>query len=234
MKPLRQVSPNRRYVYCFTPVYVQLRLNRYGGCFNNGRPLPEMQRRLVLDLYYDGFHHRQIGREVCSSPGFAQKVIRTDTMNKIHHLEPQELTILGQKLMKQPYWYTEVQKVRKPSIFSSEIQQKLLLDVAVHPANLPSSSQINKVIRKDLVIRWQERKLLPFHLNPPPLRQKRLNDFLTEITNINPTTLHFFDESSVIKTTGNRKYGSAPLGAQANLNITTDNSYLYFKHCEYF
>ena len=22
--------------------------------------------------------------------------------------------------------------------------------------------------------------------------------------------------------------------AQANLNITTDNSYLYFKHCEYF
>ena len=38
------------------------------------------------------------------------------------------------------------------------------------------------------------------------------NDFLTEIANINPMTLHFFDESSLIKTTGNRSYGSAPLG----------------------
>ena len=34
------------------------------------------------------------------------------------------------------------------------------------------------------------------------------DDFLTEIADINPTTLHYFDESSVIKTTGNRKYGS--------------------------
>ena len=39
-----------------------------------------------------------------------------------------------------------------------------------------------------------------------------IDDFLTEVADINPTTLHFFDESSVIKTTGNRKYGSAPLG----------------------
>ena len=55
MKPLRQVSLNKRYVYYFMPVNVQLRLNRYGGCFDNGRPLPEMQRERVLDLYHDGF-----------------------------------------------------------------------------------------------------------------------------------------------------------------------------------
>ena len=42
-----------------------------------------------------------------------------------------------------------------------------------------------------------------------------IDDFLTEIASINPTTLHFFDESSVIKTTGNRNYGSAPLGQAA-------------------
>ena len=38
-----------------------------------------------------------------------------------------------------------------------------------------------------------------------------IDDFLTEIADINPTTLHYFDEPSGIKTTGNRKYGSAPL-----------------------
>ena len=42
-----------------------------------------------------------------------------------------------------------------------------------------------------------------------------IDDFRTEIANINPTTLHFFDESSVIKTTGNRNYSSAPLGQAA-------------------
>ena len=42
-----------------------------------------------------------------------------------------------------------------------------------------------------------------------------IDDFLTEIADINPTTLHFFDESTVIKTTGNRKYGSALLGEPA-------------------
>ena len=42
-----------------------------------------------------------------------------------------------------------------------------------------------------------------------------LDDFLTEIADMNPTSLLFFDESSVIKTRGNRKYGSAPLGEPA-------------------
>ena len=69
------MPPNKRYVYYFTPATVQLRLNMYGGCFDNGSPLPEMQRERVLDLYHDGFGHRQIAREVRSSPGFVQKVI---------------------------------------------------------------------------------------------------------------------------------------------------------------
>jgi len=39
-----------------------------------------------------------------------------------------------------------------------------------------------------------------------PAATAAVDYFLTEIANINPTTLHFFDESIVIKTTGNRKY----------------------------
>ena len=75
MQPLRQVSLNKRYVYYFTPANVQLRLNRYGGCFDNGRPLPETQKERVLDLYRNGFVHRQVARKVRSSPGFVKKVI---------------------------------------------------------------------------------------------------------------------------------------------------------------
>ena len=42
-----------------------------------------------------------------------------------------------------------------------------------------------------------------------------MDAFLTEILNLRATNVHFFGESSVIKTTGNRKYGSAVLGEPA-------------------
>ena len=84
----------------------------------------------------------------------------------------------------------------------------------VHPANLPSVSQINKVIRKELVMMIKKLTTIP-HESTTPEANAAIDDFLTKIANINPTTLHFFDESSVIKTTGNRNYGSAPLGKAA-------------------
>lgn len=75
MKSLWRVFPNKIYVYYFMPTDVQLTLNRYGGCFDNGRPLPEVQKERVLDLCHDGFGHHQIAREFCSSPDFIEKVI---------------------------------------------------------------------------------------------------------------------------------------------------------------
>ena len=35
------------------------------------------------------------------------------------------------------------------------------------------------------------------------------------ISDLPPTTIHFYDESSVVKTTINRRYGNAPLGEPA-------------------
>ena len=175
MKQLRQVSLNKRYVYYFTPANVQLRLNRYGGCFDKWQTSSwDAKGTSIGPLSWwirDWFGHRQIAREVLSSPGFVQKVIdRYNEQNtslraaRVDYPRPQ----IDEAVLE----YVEVQKVRKPSIYSSEIQQRLLLDGVVHPANLPSVSQINKVIRKDLVM--TRKKLLPFHLNPQPLRQQRL------------------------------------------------------------
>ena len=192
------MSLNKRYVYYFTPANVQLRLNRYGGCFDNGRPLPEMHRERVLDLYHDGFGHRQIAREVRSSPGLVliDRHNEQDTSLRAARVDYPEPNIDEAALK-----YIEAQKVRKPSIYSSEIQQRLLLDGVVHPANLPSVSQINKVIRKDLVMTRKKITAIPLESRNPETTAA-IDDFLTDITDINPT----------IKTTGYRKYGSAPLG----------------------
>ena len=48
-----------------------------------------------------------------------------------------------------------------------------------------------------------------------PSAMEAVDAFLNEISNFRAPKLHFFDESSVIKTTGNRKYGSAVLGEPA-------------------
>ena len=45
--------------------------------------------------------------------------------------------------------------------------------------------------------------------------QMRFDDFTTLISNKNPNTLHFFDESSVVRTTGNMNYGSSVKGSRA-------------------
>ena len=90
----------------------------------------------------------------------------------------------------------------------------LIYDGVVHPANLPSVSQINKVIRKELVMTRKKLTTIPLKSTTREATAA-IDDFLTEIANIDPTTLDFFDESSVIKTTGNRNYGSGPLGQAA-------------------
>ena len=118
------------------------------------------------------------------------------------------------KIDEQVMEYIEVQKVMKPSTYSTELQQRLLLDGVVQPANLPSVSQINKVIRKELLMTRKKLTTIPLECTTPEATTA-IDDFLTEIANINPTTLHFFDESSVIKTTENRNYGSSPLGQAA-------------------
>ena len=52
--------------------------------------------------------------------------------------------------------YIDVQKHMKPSIYGSEIQQRLLLDGLVHPTDLPSVSQINWRLGQDLVMTYKK------------------------------------------------------------------------------
>ena len=213
------------FLFYFTLADVQLRLNRYDGTFDNGRALPAMYRKRVLDLYHDGFGNRQIAREIRSSPGFVQKVIDCYNEEKTS-LRGSRVGFPRPKIDEQVVEYIEVQKLMKPSTYLTELQQRLLLDGVVHPANLPSVSQINKVLCKELVMTRKKLTTIPLESTTREATTA-IDDFLTEIANINPMTLHFFDESSVIKTTGNRRYGSAPLG-QAAFEIQRYASYAIF------
>ena len=81
-----------------------------------------MQRERVLDLYHHGFGHRQIARKLRTSPGFVQKVI--DRYNEQNtSLRAARVDYPRPKIDEVALEYIEVQKVRKPSIYSNEIQE---------------------------------------------------------------------------------------------------------------
>ena len=122
-----------------------------GGIYDNGRRLSQLLQERVLDLHYDGRSPQLIANEVTSSRHFVRKVLRDYDQNnsslpKMRETQPRSKRRrdLGHNL--------ENEKLCKPSITSSGLQQRLLLDRIVHPVDLPSKSAISECIREDLVM----------------------------------------------------------------------------------
>ena len=100
--------------------------------------------------------------------------------------------------------------MQKPSIYEDEIQQKLLDDGICEIDSLPAKSTINKAIRKKLDFTWKKVVQIPAERS-----DTKVNEFLEKIWETDPNTIHCFDESSVIRTTGNRTYGHGYRGHPA-------------------
>ena len=107
-----------------------------------------------------------------------------------------------------------VEKIIKPSINASELLERLLLHGVVDADDLPSASQINKTMRRDLVMSKKKLSVIPSESNTPEQISRR-DEYLNVISTFKPHQIHFFDEASVIKTTGNRSYGNATIGEKA-------------------
>lgn len=101
-----------------------------------------------------------------------------------------------------------------PSFYGSEVRQRLLLDGVVHPLDIPSVSQINRVSHTQHAMTRNKVTVVPRESTTPSATEA-VDAFVNESSNFRAPKLHFFDESSVVKTTGNRKYGSAVLGQPA-------------------
>ena len=82
------------------------------------------------------------------------------------------------------------------------------------PENIPSASSISRVLKHDLG--YTKKKLtVVANESLTPANTERLAEFLAECITANPNTLHFFDECSVVRTTGNRRYGHSSRGKKA-------------------
>ena len=80
--------------------------------------------------------------------------------------------------------------------------------------NLPSQSSISRCLRSDLGYSYKKLKVVARESHTPEV-QELLDRYLAAVCSVNIRTLHFFDECSVVKTTGNRRYGHSAVGKQA-------------------
>ena len=151
----------------YSTANVQLRLNQSGSFYDNGRALSLCYRERVLDLYHDGNSERGIAREVRVSRSYVNNIIkRYNEANT--SLRAPKVCRGPQKVDLYASEYIELQRLVKPSIYASEIRQRLLPDGVLHPTDLPSSSQRNKLSRNEHAM--TRKKYQFFRVNLPPLK----------------------------------------------------------------
>ena len=159
-------------------------------------------------MIHSGISRRTTAMELKTSRCFVQNVLADydRTGCSLPHMKVQpERRVITPDVMAS----IEIEKLMKPSIYSAELQDRLLLDGIAHPWNLPSRSTISKCVRNDLFMNKRRIQQIPAESQRNDNIELR-NDFLEQRADLDLRTVHCFDDSSVLKTTANRRYGSAP------------------------
>ena len=187
-----------------------------------------MYRDRILDLHHEGLSERQIAPEVRVSHTYVGKVIkRYDESNT--DLRAQRSHFVKPRVDQTVSEYIECCRLMNPSIYGSEIRQRLLLDGIVHPVDISSVSQINRVSHTQHAM-TRKRITVDPRESTTPSTTEAVDAFLNEISNFRAPKLHFFDESSVVKTTGNRKYGRRVLFSEVQRYASNSNYAINLLH----
>ena len=201
-------------VFFFFVANVRVRENRHGQIYDMGKSYPQVIRENILDLHNNFLSIRQISTQARVSTGFITKVIKE--YNENNYSVPRR-ALSGCKesvLTENVRSYLEVEKLCKPSSYSDELQRRLLLDGVCLPGEVPSNASVRRFFNKELIMTKKKITQVPLESTEGPNIDSQ-NAFLAEISRLDPSSLHFFDETSVIRTEGNRKYGNSFIGERA-------------------
>ena len=99
---------------------IKMGVNRRGGLYVNGSNLPPMFRERVLDLYHENFSQRQIAAITRTSLHFVQNVLRDYNVTN-SSLQPPRSAYPRPKMTRDVVEFIELEKLLKPSAYSSEI-----------------------------------------------------------------------------------------------------------------
>ncbi|CAG2197211.1 unnamed protein product [Mytilus edulis] len=192
-----------------------IKQNSFGRYYEVGKATNVVTRKTILDMYLSGNHTCAFISKHCAvSHNTVRNVIDKyqldGSVSPVKYQHGATRLKSSEDIVQAIRYY----KFRKPSIYGKEIQSTLLSDGVTTNDRLPSLSTISKILRNDCQMSHKKLKVCAKEALSAE-NQRRFDEYINTISAINPYSLHFFDESSVIKTTGNRLYGHATVGEKA-------------------
>ena len=172
------------------------------------------KREKIVGLWSSGLQQKEIGQQVQLSrktvTNIIDRFLKTETLLPGKPGEKQRVVSTTPDVVE----FVEYAKTTKPSAFTSEIQQGLVDHGVCTPDQVPSRSTISDIIRKDLNFTFKKLSAIPEESLTIENRQKTLQ-YIMFMSGVDPSRVHFFHESSVVKTTANRTYGHSKRGRPA-------------------
>ena len=110
--------------------------------------------------------------------------------------------------------YVGFLKSVKPSIYPSEIRRKLVENRVCLAENVTSNASVSRIMTDDLGHSYKILRQIPAETDRPDVQEKVVR-YLADVCDIDAKNMHFFDESSFVKTSGNRKRGHSAIGQPA-------------------
>ncbi|KAI3351702.1 hypothetical protein L3Q82_020543, partial [Scortum barcoo] len=121
-------------------------VNQLGGVFINGRPLPHVVRRHIVELAHRGVRPCEISRRLRVSHGCVSKIL--SRYNETGSIRPGVIGGSKPKVATPRVVQTILRlKQANPTIFAWEIRDRLLLERVCDHDSVPSISSINRIIR---------------------------------------------------------------------------------------
>lgn len=163
------------------------------------------------------WHKGESFKNIASCLGLSNRTVSKIVTNAIERghllaLKPggKERHIANQNVVE----HIEYEKISKPSTSVAELQAGLLRDGVCNVEKLPAESTIGDIVRKDLGYTYKKLHLIPEE-SLTEANQIRTLNYIMQMSELNPNKIHFFDECSVKRTTGNCSRGHELKGMPA-------------------
>ena len=195
-----------------------------------GRSTGKDLREKLVAMFTDGRSMREISSSFKMSFEGVRKIVNgfveERRLGPKPRLNRDRHTVVTTDVLRQIEFY----KRRQPSVYAREIQQRLIDDgVCVIPPSFASISMALKELN-------MTKKRLTSCPSEKTKNEELFDIYFSKIATYSPQKQHHFDESSVIRTTGNRTYGHSYRGTPAveiqrfasNANFTINCLVSYF------
>ena len=187
--------------------------NQLGRSFVSGKSTHQTMKSNIIRLFSEGKSIAEIskvGRLTRRGIGkIISAYIETGSLEPKYH--PGLVPYMTMNTVLQ---HIEFLKTQKPSIYSREIQDKLMDYGVCNNETVPSIRTINHAIKNELGFTRKRLTVIPEDSLTVRALAK-LDQYLEDISEHSARNIHFIDESSVNRTSGNRTYGHSLSGEPA-------------------